>query len=99
MRRISTVSQRYLDLGALIPPDASIAVDLVEFAFLPTDVDPVDADWRTGSWFTSATRVVARILIGPGSAIVLTPGTYRVWVRITSSPERVVQKVGRIVLY
>jgi hypothetical protein len=99
MRRIAAASQRYLDLGALVPAGTDTTVDLVEFAFLATDADPIDADWKVGNWFVSATRIVARILLGPGGTVVLTPATYRVWIRVTSSPERVVQRVGRVLVY
>jgi hypothetical protein len=99
MRRIAAASLRYLDVGATVPPDANPSVDLVEFAFIPTDDDPVSGDWMTGTWFTTATRLVARILIGPGGVVTLTPNVYRVWVRVSATPERVVAEAGRMQVY
>lgn len=99
MRRIAAASLRYLDVGATVPPDANPTVDLVEFAFLPTDDDPVDNNWTAGTWFATSTRLVARILIGPSGAVTLAPNIYRVWVRVTATPERIVDQVGRLQVY
>lgn len=99
MRRIPASSRTYVDVSALVPTGA--ALDMIEFAFLPASAsgDPADEDWRTGGWFRTATKLVARILIGPGGGVLtLTPGTYQVWIRATSAPERVTDVAGHIVI-
>lgn len=96
MRTYPATSRTYVEASALVPVGAHL--DVVEFAFLPASsaANPQDSDWVAGSWFTTATKLIARVLIGPGGVVTLTPGGYQVWVRATSSPERVVDVIGRI---
>ena len=70
--------------GAVYDPTA----DLVEIAFKPPGVDPTGPDWHAASWETAgATTFYARLLVGPVGGLVLAVGTYRMWVRVTDSPE------------
>jgi hypothetical protein len=90
---VSKLSKRYVRVPVSasklgLPEDLSDNV--VEFAFTTGSVDPTV--WRTGDWETvvenGATTYYARVLIGPGSTVgALTAGTYKVWVKITDSPE------------
>lgn len=67
----------------------------VEFAFTRArDVNPTM--WYTGDWQVLLRKAYARILIGPGTDVVLTPGFYSVWIRINSFPEKPVRQVGAI---
>jgi hypothetical protein len=52
--------------------------------------------WTSGTWEVEDGTYWARILIGPGSALVLTVGTYDVWVRITAPQEVPIKKVGQL---
>lgn len=73
--------------GAKIDP----TTDAVKFAFKSDGTTPVSGDFVTGSWETavtgSTTTYLARCLVGPGGTTTLTAATYRVWVKITDSPE------------
>lgn len=80
----------------------------VQLAFPATDASP--STWATGSWepdgpssfaMTSAgVRIPlysARTLVGPGpGGTPLTAGSYDVWVKITSTPEIPVRRVGSL---
>lgn len=69
----------------------------VQFAFLATrGTEPVDADWHSGGWATTASSPTARCLVGPGSAVVLDAGTYYVWLRISGATERPVRLAGQL---
>lgn len=62
----------------------------VKMAF--TVADPVTGDWKTASWDTDTTTnpdtYAAQCLVGPSGTITLTAGnTYRIWIKITTSPE------------
>ncbi|MFD1274819.1 hypothetical protein ACFQ51_34600 [Streptomyces kaempferi] len=75
--------------------------DVVEFAFTgPDDTRPTD--WHAGVWDTppqGASSYRAQVLIGPGgSGPELDPGTYRMWLRVTDSPERPVIPVGALTI-
>lgn len=82
------------EAGAPIDP----TVDAVALAFLATSTgDPVDADWVEDSdWETYAGVHYARCLVGPGGAIELAAGRYRVFVKITDSPEAPQRYAGRL---
>lgn len=69
-----------------------------QFAFLLADTEPVTADWRTGEWVGAWTNgsVTARILVGPGTSVVFTPGNWRCWLRITDNPEIPVMRVDLV---
>lgn len=53
--------------------------------------DPDDAGWIVGSWETDGTVspsiYYARLLVGPFGDVTVADGTYRLWVKITHSPE------------
>lgn len=90
----------YVQLNSGVPPDVNAQADVVEFAFTSADdrsARPSTPDWHTGEWFVSATKLIARVLIGPG-VIPLAPDTYQVWVRVTDNPERPVQRAGAITI-
>ena len=60
----------------------------VEFAFVAEGVEPEEADWSPGGWRAVGEKpYVARILIGPGTNVVLADGKYRAWLRIVATPE------------
>lgn len=61
--------------------------DVVEIAFKLPGVDPTAPDWHAASWETAGTSYYARLLVGPAGGLVLTVGTYKMWIRITDSPE------------
>lgn len=99
--QISTASLEYVrvqvsarEAGAAVDPTGST----VTMAFLLTDTAPVSGDWKTASWDTDATTTPdtyrAQCLVGSGGAVTLTAGTYRVWLKITDSPETPIKPAG-----
>lgn len=83
--------------GAAVNPTS----DTVVMAFIaspPETAAPGALDWKTASWETNATpdpdQYEAKCLVGTGGAVVLTAGTYYVWVKITDSPETPAKYAG-----
>jgi hypothetical protein len=76
----------------------------VEFAFLPQDTTPSAlTTWHAGTWYTVSQDFLpniykAAILIGPSTAVVLTPGSWDVWIRITHAVEQPVEKAATILI-
>lgn len=100
MIHLSALSRTYLRV--LVehrnrPVDApALTADLVEFAFVD---NPLTADWKVGGWESVGTRSYARILIGPGGSVQLTPGRRPVLLRVTDNPERPVWRAGHVMVY
>ncbi|MEQ4723781.1 hypothetical protein [Nonomuraea sp. B19D2] len=71
--------------------------EVVEVAFTNLGAEPIETDWRTAEWANAtAEGARVRILIGPGSSVVLPDGTYLMWVRVTGAVERPVIPCGSI---
>lgn len=69
--------------------------DVVQFAFTAFNVSPTA--WSTGSWDPGGPPYSARILVGPANGgVVLVPGSYEVWIKITDNPEVPVIQVGNL---
>lgn len=75
--------------------------DTVEVAFKAPGTDPAAPDWHAGTWETAGTNVYyVRLLVGPVGGLVLAAGTYRMWVRVTDSPEvPVIEVPGTVRIY
>ncbi|MGP3914316.1 hypothetical protein [Nonomuraea sp. 10N515B] len=71
--------------------DADAAVFPVEIAIILEDAgEPADSDYRAAVWDgTDAT-----LIIGAGTSMVLAPGEYVVWTRVTTPTERPVRRSG-----
>ena len=104
---LSSLSREYIKIkvagyrgGLLIDPSAFT----VEFGFTALASPPEEPDtWYPGDWETvllhgTPVHYLARVLIGPGSDVVLADGTYDVWVKIYDTQERPVRHVGRIII-
>jgi hypothetical protein len=78
------------------PSASTILNDVVQMAFLP-GVNSPDANtvWRSARWDTNATIPTALCRIGPGY-VQLAQGIYKVWVKITDSPNAPVKSAGII---
>jgi hypothetical protein len=87
--RVTAVSKA---AGSTITPAAP-----PKFAFLPASAtdNPVTEDWLTGEWAAPH----ARILVGPGGAITLTAGEYRVWLTWEAGTEAPVYRTGTLTVY
>lgn len=64
--------------------------DVVEAAFKSPGVNPTNPDWKAAAWVVPRFgQFFAVALVGPGvgAVIDLPVGTYKMWLRITDSPE------------
>lgn len=86
MASIPSISREYLHVPVTGPAEGVP----VEIAVVGRDAEPADSDWKPAAWDGTD----AKILIGPGSALILAEGVYSVWVRVTASPERPALKAG-----
>lgn len=100
---ISSLSTEYLQ----VPVQAQVnglpfnpTSDVVQMAFVPIGSVNYPVTWFTGSWSTTAQgNYLAQCLIGPANGgVVLTPGTYKIWVKITDSPEVPVESSGTLTI-
>lgn len=76
--------------GATVNPTSGT----VSMAFSTIGSDPANADWKSGSWETRASKYFARCLVGPGGVGALAKGVYEVWVKIVYGSETVVKAAG-----
>ena len=101
----SSLSKEYVKVrisaredGVVVNPTA----DTVEMAFTSAEAEPTSPDWKAAEWETNTSTdpdtYWARCLVGPGGTVALTDGTYRVWVRITDSPEIPVLRSGLLII-
>lgn len=68
----------------------------VSLAFLAGTSKPQATDWNTGSWESTAVGGwLAQCLVGSGG-VVLTSGTYYIWLKIVDGAETVVEQVGTL---
>lgn len=87
MLTIPSVSREFLH----VPVTGGSPSTPVELAVIPAgQEEPGPSDWRSALW----DGATARLLIGPGGTLELPDGTYRVWVRVTASPEIPVIRSG-----
>lgn len=101
---ISALSDEYIRMkvyakesGTVVDPTAFP----VEMAVLTTvDASPEELDWQEAEWETSGATFYARMMVGPSTDTVLVAGDiYKVWVRITATPEIPVAGLGWVQAY
>lgn len=63
-----------------------------EIAVIASCAEPAESDWKTATWDNGNYKV----LVGPGTSLPLTTGTYTAWVRLTASPEVIVRRSGPV---
>ncbi|MEU8525267.1 hypothetical protein AB0C77_06640 [Streptomyces sp. NPDC048629] len=93
---IPASSLEYVSVTVAASPANAGLGSTPRFAFLPSGNrgNPEPADWLPGEWDGDTT---ARILVGPGGDITLTPGDWRVWVRIDPPGEEDVVRLSGVV--
>lgn len=91
-------------LEIMVISDEPLAGATVEFQFLPAGAQPDPGDWEVGVVGESSEvgcdvfqTQVQTPLIGPGN-LVVPPGSWVVWVRVTSGAEMPVMKDGTLVV-
>lgn len=89
-------STEYLSITVTATPAEADLGTTPQFAFLPivNRGNPEASDWLAGEWDGDTT---ARILVGPDGDITLTPGDWRIWVRIDPPGEEDVVRLSGIV--
>lgn len=101
---ISTLSTVYVKSRIMATKNGSVynpTSDVIEVAFKGLGASPAAPDWHAAAWETAGTGVYyARLLVGPTGGLVLAAGTYRMWVRVTDSPEvPVIEVPGTVRIY
>ena len=85
---IPSVSLEYLH----VPVAGATGAQPVELAVIDSGVEePAEDDWMPADEWDGTT---AKLLIGPDGTLELEDGTYRVWVRVTATPEIPVIRSG-----
>lgn len=87
MLRIPSTSKEYLHVP-VTGAEGSMPVEIAVVA--STLEEPASGDWKAAVWDGTD----AKVLIGPGTSLVLANGLYRAWVRVTASPEMPVIRAG-----
>lgn len=88
MLLIPSVSKEYVH----VPVTGATVSDPVELAVIDyTAEEPTTDDWQPADAWDGTT---AKLLIGPGGTAELANGTYRIWVRVTATPEVPVIRAG-----
>lgn len=87
---ISTASKEYRS-WPVIATVAGVPVNpttgAVALAFKADGTVPLVGDFVAATWVTTPSGYTARILIGTGGDVVLAAGHYRVWLKVTDTPE------------
>lgn len=89
MRCISRLSVEYFQVqvsftvaGSPVDPTG----DTVQMAFMRGEAVPGSGDWTGAEWESADGTYYAQILVGPG-ALVLSPGYWSSYVKVTDHPE------------
>jgi hypothetical protein len=98
---IAAVSTEYVNVPVQVTQNGepyNPTADTVQFAFVAGSAQP--ATWYTGSWQTTVQgNYLAQCLIGPqNSGVVLAPGTYTVWLQITTDTEVPIKPAGSLLI-
>lgn len=88
MPTVPASSKEYLHIPVA---DGSASIP-AEIAVVASCSEPGESDWKTATWDNGNYKV----LIGPGTALALTAGTYTAWVRLTATPEIIVRRSGPV---
>lgn len=77
--------------GQTVDPET----DTIFFAFMQGNATPGDSDWHAGAWVMGGPPYYANILVGPDNdGIVLSRGTYQIYVKMVDYPQTFVVLVG-----
>lgn len=90
--KIPTTSVEYV-MAEITSPSLIDTQWPVALAIIPASQKrPGGADWHTAEWQDQAVR----LLVGPGTSVVLDCGEYAVWVRVDAAPESAVRRAGSL---
>ncbi|MFC9268939.1 hypothetical protein ACFTXJ_14350 [Streptomyces zhihengii] len=90
---IPATSTEYLHVAVTAPVGTDLTGTPVRIAVIGHDGNPTSAEWKTAEWVGTH----ARLLIGPDSGLVLTRGTYLVWIAVDPpGAEHIVRRSGTL---
>lgn len=96
--RIPVSSAEYLKIS--VTANVSLTSQPVHVAIVAARDRPDPGDWQAAAWAGNAgTTRTAQLMIGPGTANVLTLGEYDIWARVTDTPEIPTDPAGRLTIY
>jgi hypothetical protein len=88
---IPASSTEYLHVPVTAPAGVDLTAAPVRIAVVAHRDNPADDEWNTASWEAGS----ARILIGPGTDVLLTAGDYKVWINLDPpGSENIVRRAG-----
>lgn len=93
--RVAVVAKEF---GVRVDPTAG-AVSMAFIERGDEDAGPVTEDWLDAEWETDNGTYYARCLIGPSGVATLTKGYYRIWLKLSATPETPVMAVGHLYAY
>ncbi len=88
--QISSLSTQYVRVPVTASSDPTH--DVVSWAIVPPATEPTS--FVTGDWQTIGSTFYARVLVGPGTSLVLSKGFYEMYVKIADTPETPVLRAG-----
>jgi hypothetical protein len=97
---IPSVSTQYVvsNLSQLFPNTTITTETPVAFAFVLGSALPLTEDWVDGTVTVSSSQFLGQVLVGP-EGLVLAVGYYRLWIRLTDSPQIIVKPAGFTSIY
>jgi len=97
VEQISTLTTEYL-FWVITSPD-NLVGNTCEVAFVEGSETPSAGDWNNADVVEKTEGQAARILVGPeGGELILSPGQYNVWIKITDNPEVPVRRVPTVLV-
>ncbi len=88
--QISSQSKQYVRVPVTASSDPTH--DAVAWAIVPPGTEP--STFVTGDWQTIGSTFYARVLVGPGTSLVLSRGLYEMFVKVTDTPEIPILRAG-----
>jgi hypothetical protein len=89
---LAASSTEFLHIAVTGPDGVTVTDTAPEVAVIAGAGNPATSDWVAGEWTDGTT---ARLLVGPdGGAVTLTPGDYKVWLKVVGGAETVVRRSG-----
>ncbi|MFF0736881.1 hypothetical protein ACFYVK_35370 [Streptomyces chartreusis] len=88
---IPSTSTEFVHVPVTVPAGVDTGSTPVRIAVVAHRANPDDDEWHTAAWAGSD----ARVLVGPGTDLVLTAGDYRVWIAVDPpGAENIVRQSG-----
>lgn len=101
MLRVAAQSVQYVVVPVLPTgtTEQDPTAEPVYVAALPEGGSPAVGDWKTAAWDATAWPPEARVLVGPGTDLALSPGEYVVWIKFGVGMETPVLPAGPLEVF